>query len=178
MNRTLLYGTFCSMFVVSFFVYGQTYNKCHDAQGNTSFTDRPCPAGSYNEMTIEAAFPPSGNQSHSSEASSSQRSLDMKVSEAIGSGDLRRAKELALTPEHWEKIRVAERGVPKTEADAQAEMRDSIECKQATRSYDVEARFADDFSKKLVDAKKHSMYLACGIKEPTSININNTVNFR
>lgn len=176
MTLTIRCGVFCSILICTFSAYGQTYNKCRDSRGNVSFTDRPCPAGSWNEMTVESVYPPDSvaAPSGAENSNSSQRYLDMKVNEAIGTGDLRRAKELALTPEHWEKIRAAEKPTKesKSEAEIQAEMADSEKCKMAKRDYELAAWKADSFSGNFVAAKKRIMYSACGMKEPTSVNIN------
>ena len=176
MILTVRYGVFCSILICTFSAYGQAYNKCRDSLRNVSFTDRPCPADSRIEMTVEPAYPPSSvtAPSGAGNSNSSQRYLDMKVDEAIGTGDLRRAKELALTPEHWEKIRAAETPTKKSknEAEIQAEMADSEKCKMAKRDYELAAWKADSFSGGFVASKKRIMYSACGMKEPTSVNIN------
>ena len=53
--------------------------------------------------------------------------LDAKVAEALGTGDFRRAKGLALTSEHWQMIAAAEQRINqavtgRTDADLRAEL--------------------------------------------------------
>lgn len=157
-------------------VYGETY-QCRSSGGRVEFLDRPCPVGSVTERVSETVFPASqsGMPVQTNSQNAYQRTLDRMVDEAIGIGDLRRAKELALTPGHWSKIREAETPKQKTSAEIQAAQASSEECKQAKRSYELEAG-AIKQEKESIDAKKRFMYSACGMSEPNSINLNNTVN--
>lgn len=159
-------------------VYGETY-KCRSSDGRVEYLDRPCQTGSVTVSTSEsrAALLPiqSGVTYQTNSQNTYQESLDAMFNEAIGAGDLRRAKELALTPKHWAQIRVAETPRAKTSAEIQSEMASSSECQQAKRSYEIEAG-AYNPKKEFLNAKKRVMYSACGMREPDSIDINNTVN--
>jgi hypothetical protein len=156
--------------------YGETY-KCRSSAGHIQYSDSPCPSGNTIESVSEARI--TTNQRVVPVQESNQgtyaKALDGMVDEAIGSGDLRRAKELAITPAHWSKIRMAETPRPKTSAEIQAEMANSEKCEHAKRSYEIEANSHKQVQES-IDAKKRVMYSACGMREPDSTNINNTVN--
>lgn len=157
-------------------VYGETY-KCRHASGRVEFTDKPCPEKSTTENVSATAFP-ADQPSVAGPANSRNvhlKTLDSLVSEAIGRGDLRSARELATTPEHWSKIHEAEAPRQKTSAEIQAEIANSEECKRAKRNYELEAGLVKQ-EKESIDAKKRFMYSACGMQEPNSVNVNNTVN--
>lgn len=95
---------------------GKTY-QCRNSSGQTMISDTPCPVGSKTEKVriFTPASPPApkiedGSTSNTSSVHQGNlRYLDMKVDEAIGARDFREAKQLALTPEHWEKINAAEK---------------------------------------------------------------------
>ncbi len=125
---------------------GQTYYKCKTPSGGTVFSDAPCSAGTRQESAVSG--PPSYPQPQygvqTPAQNSDARMLDAKVAEALGTGNLPRAKSLALTTEHWRMIAEYEQqlGRPvtgRTDADLRAESRNSKECKDAQWSYDVEA---------------------------------------
>lgn len=97
---------------------GQAY-KCRNANGQFIYTDSPCTLGSKTEKIISFAAvspvvvstPEDGSSSAPKSLSTHQRNLqylDMKIDEAISGRDFRQAKQLALTPEHWRKIKEAE----------------------------------------------------------------------
>lgn len=97
---------------------GQAY-KCRNANGQFIYTDSPCTLGSKTEKIISFAAvspvvvstPEDASSSAPKNLSTHQRNLrylDMKIDEAISGRDFRQAKQLALTPEHWRKIKEAE----------------------------------------------------------------------
>jgi hypothetical protein len=97
---------------------GQAY-KCRNANGQFIYTDSPCTLGSKTEKVISFAAvspvvvstPEDAPSSTPKSLSTHQRNLqylDMKIDEAISGRDFRQAKQLALTPEHWRKIKEAE----------------------------------------------------------------------
>lgn len=57
-------------------------------------------------------------------------------------------------------------------SDQQSPRIDSRACEQARRSYDIEAG-AFKQNKAAIEAKRSAMYGACGMREPTRIEINN-----
>lgn len=165
--------------------FAQTTYRCKTPSGGTAFSDAPCAGGAKQEsVTVGAA---TENQNRAPEVAGGVRNsnaalLDAKVAEAIGSGDLTRAKSLALTPQHWQMISDAEqRGrmpvTGRTSADLRAEARNSSECKDAERSYDVEASSIRQNGAQ-IGAAKRRMYSACGMDEPTSINVENRTTIR
>lgn len=97
---------------------GQAY-KCRNANGQFIYTDSPCTVGSKTEKIISftavspvvASTPEDASSSAPKSLSTHQKNLqylDMKIEEAISGRDFRQAKQLALTPEHWRKIKKAE----------------------------------------------------------------------
>lgn len=155
----------------------QTY-KCKTPSGGTTFSDIPCQGGTRQERVIPGGqsepqyqVPQNGNA----------RLLDAKVAEAIGTGDIGKAKGLAVTTEHWRMIAEAEQrprqGVVtgRTDADLRAEAKNSQECKSAQRSYDVEASSIQR-NGAAINAAKHAMYSACGMTEPTVIDNRTVIN--
>lgn len=97
--------------------YGQTY-KCRNSNGQIAYSDSHCIAGSKIEkiMAVSASSPviaptPDNESPASNDSSIHQRNLrylDMKIDDAINAGDFGRAKQWAITPEHWKKIKGAE----------------------------------------------------------------------
>lgn len=166
-----------SLFQVSL-VYGETY-KCRSfPNSRVEYTSQPCPNGSITESVSTTVFLTNQPSVDKKENSSNphQKTLDRLVDEAITRGNLRQAKELAVTSEQWEKIRKAETPKDKTSAEIQAEIASSENCKLAKRSYEVEAFTPRFQNQESIDAKKRIMYSACVMREPDSINLNNTVN--
>jgi hypothetical protein len=157
---------------------GQMNYKCKTPSGGTMFSDTPCPGGSRQEQAVYSA-PPA--QQYQAPQNNNARMLDAKVLEALGSGDIGRAKGLAVTPEHWQMISDAEqrgRQAPvtgRTDADLRASAGSSQECKAAQRSYDIEAGSLRH-TKATVDAAKRGMYSACGMTEPTVIENKTVIN--
>lgn len=95
--------------------------------------------------------------------SSDQRALDAAVMSAISRGDIGYARSLATTEKHWLWIQQAAQGgqQPKTRADVRAEMGRSQECKDAQRSYQLEAgRFKQD--RRAIEAARSNAAAACG----------------
>lgn len=111
-------GLILSGFFYATIACGQAY-KCRNANGQFIYTDSPCTLGSKTEKIISFAAvnpvvvstPEDGSSSAPKSLSTHQRNLQylgMKVDEAISGRDFRQAKQLALTPEHWRKIKEAE----------------------------------------------------------------------
>jgi hypothetical protein len=158
------------------------YYKCTPASGGApAYSDTPCRRGE-SEVRVIAAPVESGQPSPAAAPSPAQpttherqaRLLDAKVAEAISSGDLSRAKGLALTAEHWQMITAAERGGPapvmgRTSADLRADARNSRECKEAQWSYDVDSSSSRKDAA-VIGAARRRMYSACGMDEPQQIN--------
>ena len=157
------------------------YYKCRAPGGGaTSYSDTPCRRGE-SEVRVIAAPADSGPPATASAPPSGQpstqerqaRLLDAKVAEAIGSGDLSRAKGLALTAEYWQMIAAAERGAApvtgRTSADLRADARNSRECKEAQWSYDVDSS-SNRKDAAVIGASRRRMYSACGMDEPQQVN--------
>jgi hypothetical protein len=157
----------------------QTLFKCVAPNGATSFRDVPCATTDrQQQMRAEAV---GGQPDGSRQPSTAERQaamLDAKVAEAIGSGDIPRAKGLALTADHWRMISEAENGRPtttgRTRSDLRADARNSRECKEAQWSYDVDAS-SNRKDAAVIDASRRRMYSACGMDEPTQINNRTTI---
>jgi len=158
------------------------YYKCQAAGGGaTSYSDTPCRRGESEVRVIaapaESSTPATASAPHGGQPSTQERQarlLDAKVAEAIGSGDLSRAKGLALTAEHWQMIAAAERGGPapvtgRTSADLRADARNSRECKDAQWSYDVDSS-SNRKDAAVIGAARRRMYSACGMDEPQQVN--------
>lgn len=130
----LLFGIFYAAIAC-----GDSY-RCVNPQGMFEFTNRPCaangslspapaipsvpkvesgaaPKKSANTPQIKEDAIPSASNVHQDNL----RYLDKKVDEAI-KYDLRAAKQLALTPEHWRKIRAAEENFSKPVVKTSAEL--------------------------------------------------------
>ena len=123
-------------------VMGQVY-KCKDPSGKFVYSDRPCDAKTESVRKLDSpAYQPDRTERYGSNNSlntSDGQRLDTAVKSAIASRDFRHARELALTPMHWEWIKEAEKPPKKTEANLRWEQLNSQECKQAQRSFDIEA---------------------------------------
>jgi hypothetical protein len=159
-------------------VIGQTHYKCKTGSGSTIFSDAPCPTGTRQEQAVSVT-----NQARqyaepdpysAPPRNSDARMLDAKVAEALGTGNLPRAKSLALTTEHWKMISDHEQqqGRPitgRTDADLRAESRNSKECKDAQWSYDVEASSIRKDAAQ-IGAAKRRMHSACGMNEPNVVD--------
>lgn len=98
----------------------ETY-KCKDSDNKFIYSNVACPVGTNTEKALDhkQGISVVGSQVQSGVASSQSnitqsdlRYLDEKVDEAI-KYDLRVAKQLALTPEHWKKIKAAEENLNK-----------------------------------------------------------------
>ena len=157
---------------------GQTHYKCRNASGGTVFSDMPCPTGSRQEKAEYAA--PQAQQQYPSSQNSNARMLDAKVAEALGTGNFSLAKALAVTPEHWQMISNAENSLRqpitgRTDADLRAESKNSQECKEAQRSYDVDASSIRNDGAQ-INASKRKMYSACGMNEPTVVENRTVIN--
>ena len=157
---------------------GQTHYKCRNASGSTIFSDMPCPSGSRQEKAEYAA--PQAQQQYPSSQNSNARMLDAKVAEALGTGNFSLAKALAVTPEHWQMISNAENSLRqpitgRTDADLRAESKNSQECKEAQRSYDVDASSIRNDGAQ-INASKRKMYSACGMNEPTVVENRTVIN--
>ncbi|MDD2742699.1 MAG: hypothetical protein PHV02_10515 [Rhodocyclaceae bacterium] len=104
--------------------------------------------------------------------------LTSKVAGALASNDLSRARELALTQEHWKMISDAERRINtpvtgRTKADVRVEASQSRECRDAKMSYENESSsIKKDYA--LIDSAKRMMYAACGIDAPNEVTVRNT----
>lgn len=167
--------------------FAQATYRCKTPSGGTVFSDAPCTGGTKQESVTVGGGATDIQGRVAADAAATARNgnaalLDAKVAEAIGSGDLTRAKSLALTPQHWQMISDAEqRGrmplTGRTSADLRMEARNSSECKDAERSYDVEASSIRQNGAQ-IGASKRRMYSACGMDEPTNINVENRTTIR
>ncbi len=94
-------------------------------------------------------------------ASAGGRELDLAVRDAIARKDLGHARNLALTPAHWQWIKAAEAGPPKTEANLRWEQLNSQQCKQAQRSHDIAvASILNDYAE--IQRKREAERQVCG----------------
>ncbi len=139
-------------------VYGETY-KCRHSSGHVEFTDKPCPDKSVTESISPTVFPTdqSGVAGQTNNQNKHMGTLGQRADEA--------------------RARVMAAGTPKqmTSAEIQAEQASSQGCTSAKRSYEIEAGSFKQ-NKESIDASKRFMYSACGMTEPNSINLNNTIN--
>jgi len=158
--------------------------KCKDAKGNVSFSNVGCGTNTTPTITnikSTRSTPSFGNSAQNSvEANMGTepphtRQLDSLVKAAIVSGDMRRARDLAVTTKHWEWIDEAQKNaqtrpvIGRTEADLRAEKSGTLECQQAKRSLDLESS-----SKEAIDTKRRLMYEACGMEVPAEVNVDNS----
>lgn len=153
-------------------VSAQVY-KCESGNGNIVYSDSPCKSGMQTITDIPVAMP--DNNPDSGASSALTRQMDIAVKSALATDDLQRAQALATTREHWEWIAAARREADstavrgRTEADLSAERADSQACRQATRSYELEASSTFDEPETLA-ARRSIMRAACGIQEPLEVN--------
>lgn len=144
--------------------WGQVY-KCKDTSGKLVYSDRPCDVKAETIKRLDGpAHQTNRTERYSidsdSNVSDSQK-LDAAIQRAIVSRDFRHAKELALTPKHWEWIKEAEKGPAKTEANLRWEQLNSQECKQAQRSFDIQASSVKrDLAE--IERKRQRELSACG----------------
>lgn len=123
----ILFGVFYATIA-----FGKTY-QCRSASGQIMFSDMPCPVNSETEKIISftpvSPAPPQVENSAEPNAQSAHqanmRYLDMKVEDAINARDFRSAKQLALTPEHWKKIKDAEQASERPVEKANVELKQS-----------------------------------------------------
>jgi hypothetical protein len=153
--------------------------KCVSPTGATSFRDVPCStADRQQRMRAEAVGGQADGYRQPSTAERQAALLDAKVAEAIGSGDIPRAKGLALTADHWRMISEAESGRPittgRTRSDLRAEAKNSRECKDAQWSYDVDASSIRKDAAS-IGAARRRMYSACGMEEPDQVTNRTTI---
>ncbi|RFC32325.1 MAG: hypothetical protein DID92_2727745318 [Candidatus Nitrotoga sp. SPKER] len=158
-------------------VVAQTYN-CKSQSGQISYSNSPCTG---NSITVKIMEPFPADQtvsvqtSGNAQSSPYSRHLDAKVDEAIGTKDYRLAKQLALTSDHWRKINEAEKNdaavnFGKTPTDLLFEKSKTEECVNARRSHELAAGSSRDSNDAFVEAKRISMYSACGMPEPSRSN--------
>lgn len=159
-------------------VVAQTYH-CKSQSGQISYSNSPC---TDKNSTVKIMKPFPTDQTVSVQTSSNaqpppySRYLDAKVDEAIGTKDYRLARQLALTSDHWRKIREAEKNdaavnMGKTPADILFEKSKTEECVSARRSHELAAGSHRDSNDAFIEAKRISMYSACGMPEPARPNI-------
>ena len=184
MKISRIFAVAVAVTVITGSAYAQTTYRCKTPSGGTVFSDAPCFGGARQESVVTGSTSSvnrtvdSGNFGGSSNANL----LDAKVAEAIGSGDMTRARTLALTPQHWQMISDAEQRksatvTGRTSADLRAEARNSSECKDAERSYDNDASSILQNGAQ-IDAAKRRMYSACGMDEPVNVNVDNRTTIR
>ena len=160
--------------------YAEVY-KCKDSHNKTIYSDKPCSEGVSSKLDINTNPSPS---SQPVQKPPTIRQLDASVASAIAQGDFSYAESLAVTKEQWDSIAIAKKinqeslnktVIGRTEADLSAEKGNSFDCKQAKRSYELDAsdRYATEAK---VKARESMMRQACGMKEPTEINNNTEVN--
>ena len=151
--------------------------KCKTAGGATVISSTPCGSGEKTEKSVSDSAAPAA----AGDAQRDQAALDAKVAAALANGDFDLARTLALTAKHWQMIadaqrnnvQAANRSGTTASADWRAEARNSQECRDAQRNYDVDAGALGANPIK-VEASKQRMYSACGIEPPatTTINVN------
>jgi len=150
---------------------GQSVYKCKSPSGAIVLSDVACAAGTRQESVTHGEAPAGRTGQQPTAHEMNARLLDNKVAAAIGSGDLSRAREIALTPEHWQWINEAEQGrrsqqpAGRTQADVQADMQGSSACKEAKWSYEVESSSIAKNAAK-IDASRRQVNAACGLREP------------
>jgi len=113
--RRASFGLILSGVFYATIAFGGTY-KCRSESGQIMYSDVPCPVSSKTEKIISFTpailAPPQVENSAEPNAQSAHqaniRYIDMKVDDAISARDFRNAKQWALTPEHWKKIKDAE----------------------------------------------------------------------
>ena len=153
--------------------------KCVAPNGSTSFRDVPCATTDrQQQMRAEAVGGQADGYRQPSTAERQAAMLDAKVAEAIGSGDIPRAKGLALTADHWRMISEAENGrsitTGRTRSDLRAEAKNSRECKEAQWSYDVDASSIRKDAAS-IGAARRRLNSACGMEEPDQVTNRTTI---
>lgn len=165
-------------------VGAESLYKCKDAKGNVSFSNVGCGANAIQtslEVRSTRSIPSSNNaaqgggEANAGSESTYTRRLDSLVKEAIVSGDMRHARDLALTEKHWGWITEAQKNAQsqpvtgRTAADLRAEKSGTQACQHAKRSLDLESS-----STEAIDTKRRLMYEACGMESPVEVNVDNT----
>lgn len=111
---------------------GNTF-QCRDSDNKILISNIPCPVGTTTEKIrnykpVSPVSPQAQSGVAPNPASVTQSDLqylDMKINEAI-KYDLRVAKQLALTPEHWRKIRAAEENLNKPVVKTSVELQATV----------------------------------------------------
>ena len=96
------------------------------------------------------------------QAQASSQALDAAVLRAINSGDMRHARDLAVTPQHWEWINGSSTPARRpTYMETRQKMANSAACKDAQRSAQLAANMINpDWSS--VATARESARIACG----------------
>lgn len=155
-------------------LYAQVY-KCVDSKNRISYQSGPCNVNSKEQLTdIEH------NVGVHESASPNIKQLDALVRSALATGNLTKAKELAVTQQHWQWIeernyRSEQVIAGRTEADLSSEKYNSQECESAKRSYMIETSRLKPTNASIA-AKEAIMRQACGLREPTRHIENNEYN--
>jgi hypothetical protein len=136
-----------------------------DKQSNKSqtiYTDAPCPE--HVKQILIDVEPSQGSVPNKP----AESSLDTKVTRAVLEKNFKLAKSLAVTKEHWRLISMAEGSHQSSVTTAPATSKQVVvrdECAIARNAYELTAR-TQRRNKKLIAAKKNSMFAACGVAEP------------
>jgi hypothetical protein len=139
MKRPIL--VLISLLLIASAAHAQTY-RCTKAGGGITYQDTPCAVGD-KKAVVEAQGGPSREQQLEAEVAAlkAQRDVDRREAEAQ---------------------RSTQPVVGRTRSDLRAELANSQECRQATRSYENEASSIAR-TPATVQSKKRSMDAACGL---------------
>lgn len=179
MKKILQVALFAIAATATTTAFAQAY-KCRAPNGSTVFSDMPCSGATKTDRAVVDLAPSDAGGSSSYRSVGAARDsalLDAKVAEAVGSGNFALARTLAMTEKHWQMIAAAESRknapvVGRTTADVRYEARNSSECRDAKMSYENEASSIMK-NTEAINAKRRAMYGACGMDEPTNIEVNN-----
>lgn len=174
-NSFLSVITFLMLTVVTSHAHAEVY-KCtssvkQSSQKSVVYSDMPCKHSVGNTQTVTQAKLKLVDSDFVTNVAAAD--IDLLVSRAVLNGEFTLAKSLAQTKEHWRLISLAEgRTTVSTKPIAPV-----IIVKNAARNECAIAR--NDFEstsrtkwrqKRLIAAKKSSMYAACGVVEPGQQN--------
>lgn len=174
MSKTVLKLAIIISMISPSALHAQVY-KCVDNKNKVTYQSESCNVSSSGQLT---------NKEHNTEINERKspyiKQLDALVRSALATGDLTKAKELAVTEQHWQWIeernyRSEQVIAGRTEADLSSEKYNSQECESAKRSYIIETSRLKPTNASIA-AKEAIMRQACGLREPTRYIENNEYN--
>lgn len=170
-NSLLRVTTFLMLTVVTSYAQAEVY-KCtssvkQSSHNNVVYSDTPCNLSAGNAQTFTQTKLKLVDSDFVTNVDAAD--IDLLVSRAVLNGEFALAKSLAQTKEHWRLISLAEgRTIVSTKPIAPVIIVKGTarnECAIARNDFESTSR-TKWRQKRLIAAKKSSMYAACGIAEP------------